>query len=182
MLYCKFCNKECKNDNSLRNHERLCSKNPNKQITNLIDIDKDFCQYCNNEFSSNNLKRHENSCYLNPINLKKCVVCDSPIKNFKINKGTCSYSCSNKHFSHLRNKPQNYKNYTTICWNFHKKECVVCGENKIVAVHHLNEDHDDNRPENLIPLCPTHHQYIHSKFKDEVQPFVDKYIEKFIRL
>lgn len=33
MLLCKFCNKECKNDNSLRNHERLCKSNPNKQIT-----------------------------------------------------------------------------------------------------------------------------------------------------
>lgn len=30
-LTCKFCEKECKNDNSLRNHVRLCSKNPEKQ-------------------------------------------------------------------------------------------------------------------------------------------------------
>lgn len=27
MLICKFCNKECKNDNSLRNHQRLCPNN-----------------------------------------------------------------------------------------------------------------------------------------------------------
>lgn len=33
MLVCKFCQKECKNDNSLRNHERLCSKNPSRQFT-----------------------------------------------------------------------------------------------------------------------------------------------------
>lgn len=31
MLQCEFCNKECKNANSLRNHERLCKENPNKQ-------------------------------------------------------------------------------------------------------------------------------------------------------
>jgi len=30
-LICQFCGKECKNRNSLCNHERLCSKNPNKQ-------------------------------------------------------------------------------------------------------------------------------------------------------
>lgn len=30
-LNCQFCNKLCKNRNSLCNHERLCSKNPNKQ-------------------------------------------------------------------------------------------------------------------------------------------------------
>lgn len=31
-MNCKFCNKECKNQNSLRNHERLCKLNPNHQI------------------------------------------------------------------------------------------------------------------------------------------------------
>ena len=29
---CKYCGKICKNDNSLRNHERLCKENPNRQI------------------------------------------------------------------------------------------------------------------------------------------------------
>lgn len=31
-MTCKYCNKECKNSNSLRNHERLCKNNPNRQI------------------------------------------------------------------------------------------------------------------------------------------------------
>jgi hypothetical protein len=35
MLICKFCDKECKNSNSLRNHERLCKYNPDHQTTNL---------------------------------------------------------------------------------------------------------------------------------------------------
>jgi len=30
-MNCKFCNKECKNANSQRNHERLCKSNPNRQ-------------------------------------------------------------------------------------------------------------------------------------------------------
>ena len=29
---CKYCGKICKNSNSLRNHERLCKSNPNRQI------------------------------------------------------------------------------------------------------------------------------------------------------
>ena len=32
-MNCRYCNKECKNDNSLRNHERLCKSNPNRQLT-----------------------------------------------------------------------------------------------------------------------------------------------------
>lgn len=31
MIECKFCKKICKNNNSLRNHERLCKQNPNCQ-------------------------------------------------------------------------------------------------------------------------------------------------------
>ena len=30
---CRFCSKVCKNANSLRNHERLCKLNPNRQLT-----------------------------------------------------------------------------------------------------------------------------------------------------
>lgn len=37
MLSCKFCSKECKNDNSLRNHQRLCKLNPQKQTTPFHD-------------------------------------------------------------------------------------------------------------------------------------------------
>jgi len=38
-MECKYCEKTCKNHNSLVNHERLCSNNPNKQIlkSNLIN-------------------------------------------------------------------------------------------------------------------------------------------------
>ena len=80
----------------------------------------------------------------------------------------------------MRNKPENYTRYTTICWKEHKKECIVCGENKIVAVHHYNENHDDNRIENLVPLCPTHHQYMHSRYAEEIKHIVDNYVNTFI--
>ena len=56
----------------------------------------------------------------------------------------------------------------------------MCGENKIVAVHHMNENRKDNRVVNLVPLCPTHHQYIHSKYKNEVLPIVQKYLKNQI--
>ena len=42
MLLCKYCEKGCKNDNSQRNHERLCKLNPNRQIltSNLVKWQK----------------------------------------------------------------------------------------------------------------------------------------------
>lgn len=39
---CKFCEKNCKNYNSLINHERLCKENPNRQevVSNFIEYNK----------------------------------------------------------------------------------------------------------------------------------------------
>jgi len=39
-MNCKFCEKECKNDNSLRNHQRLCKFNPERQTTPFQDKEK----------------------------------------------------------------------------------------------------------------------------------------------
>jgi len=41
-MECRYCDKICKNDNSLRNHERLCKLNPDRQIlkSNFIEYNK----------------------------------------------------------------------------------------------------------------------------------------------
>lgn len=39
-LNCQYCGKECKNRNSLCNHERLCKNNPNRQISYLVNYSK----------------------------------------------------------------------------------------------------------------------------------------------
>jgi len=38
MHICVHCKKECKNENSLRNHQRLCKLNPNRQSTPFHDL------------------------------------------------------------------------------------------------------------------------------------------------
>ena len=106
------------------------------------------------------------------------------ITNTKDNKVTCSGSCANTYFRSGKNHP-NYKkdsdsSYRTLCFRYHKKECVICKENLIVAVHHFDENHENNSIENLIPLCPTHHTYIHSKHKHLVIDKVLAYRENFI--
>lgn len=105
-------------------------------------------------------------------------------------KTTCSYGCSNtKYRSGFDNGQKKKriakelitgKHYTVIAWEHHKKECIICSERNIVAVHHYNEVHTDNRPENLIPLCPTHHQYMHSSYRYLIDEKVKEYITKFM--
>jgi len=54
-MECSFCNKVCKNGNSLRNHERLCTVNPNRQIlkSNLIDYHKKVKLGIINKYATN---------------------------------------------------------------------------------------------------------------------------------
>lgn len=89
----------------------------------------------------------------------------------------CSRSCSSSVGGRIKNAnlPDSERSYRAICFKYHKKECVVCGEDKIVAVHHYDHNHDNNNPENLVPLCPTHHQYVHSKYNYLVEDKIKKY-------
>jgi ribosomal protein S27AE len=112
----------------------------------------------------------------------QCPVCGKVFEtlNDKKQKIVCSKACANTYFRSGENNP-NYKgseSYRSICFKYHKKECIICGEKTIVAVHHFNEDHNDNNPRNLIPLCPTHHQYMHSKHKKLIIDKVKKYISQ----
>lgn len=135
-----------------------------------------LCIHCSNGFAPGQIKRHQNSCIENPINKKECPACGKMHSKKAI---TCSYACSNRYFRSGRNNP-NWKDetYRTTCFEKHEKKCVVCGEDKIVAVHHMNENKKDNSLLNLVPLCPTHHQYIHSRYKDEVLPIIEEYLSR----
>jgi len=118
------------------------------------------------------------------------VICNSCNTNFQVRerellfpskeKYFCSRNCANS--AGGKAKSQKYHtddlaHYAVVAWRYHDKECIICGESKIVAVHHYDENHCNNDPKNLIPLCPTHHQYMHSRFKIEIEEKVKKYIE-----
>lgn len=95
-------------------------------------------------------------------------------------KKVCSVSCSNSFFIRKKSEDE-LKSYRVVCFRYHKKECVVCGEKNIVTVHHFDECKENNSPENLIPMCPTHHQYWHSKYKMLVYDKVLKYRIEFMK-
>lgn len=119
--------------------------------------------------------------------IKQCPVC---AKDFKSKENdpkattTCSHACSNTHFRSGINNP-NYKEdheagYRRVCFRYHKKECIICKEQNIVAVHHYNENHEDNTISNLVPMCPTHHTYMHSNFSYLIKDQVDQYVLNFV--
>lgn len=118
-----------------------------------------------------------------PIVSKECPACG---KSFKVSKGspreetTCSYACSNTYFRSGRNNP-NWKEtaYRSTCFLYHKKECVICNEVRIVEVHHYDCNKNNNEIDNLVPLCPNHHQLFHSRFRQDVEPYIIEYIKNF---
>lgn len=110
-----------------------------------------------------------------------CPVCGNKfedLENHPRQKKTCSYACSNTFFRSGEDNP-NWKEsrYNSTCFLYHGKKCAVCEETKIVEVHHMDEDRSNNKPFNLIPLCPTHHQYWHSRWKSKIEHKVLDYIK-----
>lgn len=65
---CKYCGKECINANSLRNHERLCKENPDRQI-----IKSNFIDY-NKKVKNHEIKKHNQYTKAKELGLPKPIV------------------------------------------------------------------------------------------------------------
>ena len=117
---------------------------------------------------------------------KKCPVCS---KIFETQDGhprektTCSYSCSNTYFRSGKDNP-NYnpdKNcYRTTCFENYEHICQIpdCNWSISLDVHHIDGDHSNNDPKNLIPLCANHHKLtVMIKHKEEINKIIYKIVE-----
>lgn len=177
MWTCKHCNQEFEGFRTTdkANHSRHCSSNPNRTRS-----------YQN---IGNGLVKHYETILGKKSNFK--VTCSNCSAKFEVEEYECNFPSKDNYFCSrscansvggrakaLIHHPDEIANYRTVAWRHHKKECIICGEKNIVAVHHLNEDHSDNDPGNLVPMCPTHHQYMHSRFRYLIQEQVDKYVEE----
>jgi len=78
-------------------------------------------------------------------------------------KGLCA-GCYNFVFHLDKTKALNYRKTHNIDIQTYKKitsECVICHFSKIVELHHLDKNKENNSEENLIGVCPNHHKMIH---------------------
>ena len=159
---------------------RLGFKYHNGKIAEIIngiikEYNLDISHFKSNGGGHN--KKYEYSEKICPV----CLLSFTTQIGRKTEKITCSHSCSNKYFSNRRRKDEDLSDYSILRFRHHKKECVICKEKNIVGVHHYDENHENNIPENLIPMCPTHHQYWHSRFKFLVEKTVTNYRNEFIK-
>lgn len=174
MWKCKHCNKtfDFKTTSEKANHSRWCDENPKgkdtsnlkiaaqKSLINRFGKIKDFNVKCNNCDIMFSVEERE----------KKF-----PTKSAYY----CSRSCANSRGGNARSRKREelgILSYGTIAKKYHKQECIVCGFTKVLDIHHIDHNHDNNVKENLVFLCPNHHRMVHSKYKNEILPYIKKYI------
>jgi hypothetical protein len=183
----------------LKNGKLCCQKSPNQcpdirkknssktKQTNKFIINANImygkCRWCGKESTLPGVGKHELNCYLNPKNIKLCPVCNNPIKDYK-NTKTCSCSCANTYFRSGSNNPNwkedgvHYSSYRSTCFFYYGHKCIICNEENLVTAHHIDGNRNNNKKENLIPLCPTHHFYLHWGFEHLIKDKIDLYIKE----
>ena len=127
-------------------------------------------------YSSDNVKHHHCP---NCIKIKneqakiitQCAFCQKDIVRFKsdIAKSKsglcyCSKECGNRHKNELRKQSgewDNSGNYRKKAFDVFEHKCAICGwkeDERVLEVHHINENRNDNDINNLIILCPICHK------------------------
>jgi len=122
------------------------------------------CQKCGQE-KEHQAKGYCRYCYKKFIWKPRVITCKRCQREMPLQaKGLCR-GCYNFVFHLDDNKAFNYKKWHNIEPELYKKitqKCIICGFDKVVDLHHLNEDKKDNSEKNLIGLCPNHHKMVHN--------------------
>ena len=112
------------------------------------------------------------NCYVTK-ELLSCAYCGkeffrqkSQIRRNKSGYYYCSIECGNRHKNQLRKESgewDNSVNYRKKALEEYSHECFVCGwkeDPRILEVHHIDENRENNYVENLCILCPNCHKKI----------------------
>ena len=130
-----------------------------------------ICKNCGGEHE-HEAKGLCHKCYVKLIWKPKKIECKRckrflPMKA----KGLCG-GCYNTVFMLEKTKARNHQERHKIGIELYKiitKRCVLCSFNKIVDLHHLDENKKNNSRNNLIGLCPNHHKMFHDlRYRKEI--------------
>ena len=94
-----------------------------------------------------------------------CSICGPVSLRRRVRRGKVEWSCGLRH-SQLTSKsltPPHRRNVAGAC-----TACAFVARHRSqFDVHHINGDHSDNRPENLVTLCANCHRLLHAIGADE---------------
>ena len=112
------------------------------------------------------------NCYRKYLWPRKKKVCQKYGRSMFLKaKGLCG-GCYNTTYFLDYQKARNQMQLYGLDFETYKRitqQCVICGFDKFVALHHLDYNRKNNSVDNLVGLCPNHHQMLHTlKYKDEI--------------
>lgn len=112
--------------------------------------------------------------YGDPEHLKECPVCKK-MKPLHA-RGIC-HNCYHKKYRYNiikgNNTRRRYAGLSYENWLLITKECIVCGFDKCVDMHHIDKNKKNQSPSNLVGLCPNHHKMIHmDKYHEEIEGII----------
>ena len=112
------------------------------------------------------------TCYKKLVWKPKLIKCDRCGRMLPMHaKGFCK-SCYIFIFHLDKVKAHNYRKWHNIDLETYRKvtqKCILCGFDKIVDLHHLDENRQNNSESNFIGLCPNHHKMLHDfRYKEEM--------------
>ena len=139
------------------------------------------CSKCN-ELAEHHAKEMCFNCYRKFAWKRKKKTCKRCKRQMPIHaKGYCS-GCYNYVFYLEETKAWNYEKRHKIPAKLYlklTKKCLVCGFDKYVVLHHLDENHQNSDEKNLIGLCPNHHQLVHTlQYKEEVLSLIREKLDE----
>ena len=129
------------------------------------------CKNCGEE-TEHEAKGYCHKCYIKLAwkpKEKECKRCKRilPLKA----KGLCG-GCYNTIFMLEVTKDHNHRlrhNIYSDLYNKITKSCAICSFDKIVDLHHLDENKANNSKDNLVGLCPNHHKMFHDlRYRNEI--------------
>ena len=136
-----------------------------------------ICKNCKQE-----KEHHANGlCYYcyRKLNWKpKKLICKRCKREMPIHaKGLCA-GCYNFVFHLDKAKADNYKKWHNLNVETYRKitkKCIVCGFDKVVYLHHLDENKQNSSEENLVGLCPNHHKMLHDfRYRKEMRKILNE--------
>jgi len=101
--------------------------------------------------------------------IKTCKRCQ---RKMAIHAKNLCAGCYNYTFHLDKSRAYNQRKYNNVDLKTYRKvtkECVVCGFEKIVDLHHIDSNKENNSSKNLVGLCPNHHRMINNyNFRQEI--------------
>lgn len=97
----------------------------------------------------------------------KCSYCGKEIKRLKSALKTssgynyCSKECGNRHKNESTKILDGSVNYRRTAFELQEHKCAICGwdeDERVLEVHHIDENRNNNFNSNLIILCPICHK------------------------